>query len=130
MQIDLGLFSTHFGNTNAGSDFKDFLGDEEYENHIITLFDDFLHESFSKRRNPVDNHNCARLTNLLTGPEVCNSRVCGLLDSKENSPASGGDEKDERDSSRAVSRHSVTNNSAQKEKQKKIVSAILSQFNG
>ena len=36
MQIDLGLLiSAHFGKTNAGSDFKEFLGDEEYENHII-----------------------------------------------------------------------------------------------
>lgn len=55
MQIDLGLLiSAHFGKTNAGSDFKEFLGDEEYENHNITPFDGFLHESYGTRRNPLN----------------------------------------------------------------------------
>jgi hypothetical protein len=92
-QIDLGLTSAHFGKTKAGADFKEFLGDDEYENHIVAPFDNFLHESFSMPRNLYE---YARMTNLLTGPEVCKSRACGMLGSKEILP--GADEDSDRDS--------------------------------
>jgi hypothetical protein len=133
------LISAHFGKTNAGSDFKDFLGDDGYETHIMAPFDDFLHESFSTHRNPVKYLDYGRLTNLWTGPEVCNSRVSGMLGSKENSP--WGDEKDEiqidfedlADGGPASHASYVPNSasaSGEVEKQKKIVAALLSQFNG
>ena len=100
-QIDLGLTSAHFGKTKAGGDFKEFRGDDEYENHIVAPFDDFLHESFSTPRNPYE---YARMTNLLTGPEVCKSRACGMLGSKENSPDADEDSDDSEDDKRPASR--------------------------
>jgi hypothetical protein len=93
--IDLGLLiSTHFGQTLAGSDFKEFLGDDEYENHIIAPFDNFLHESFGTRGNPVE---YARVTNLLTGPDACKSRARGMLGLKDNSSAANEDDEDDED---------------------------------
>ena len=47
MQIDPGLISAHFGKMKVGADFQEFLGEDEYEKHIIATFDDFLHDSFS-----------------------------------------------------------------------------------
>jgi hypothetical protein len=108
MQFDPELTSAHFGKTKAGADFKEFLGEDEYENHIIAAFDDFLHESFSTCRNPDE---YARMTNLLIGPEVCKSRACGMLGSKENSPAVDEDwEDDNRSASRSPNLERLENN--------------------
>ena len=38
----------HCGNSQDGQDFRGFLGADEYDKHIITPFDDFLHEAFCK----------------------------------------------------------------------------------
>ncbi|KIJ94643.1 hypothetical protein K443DRAFT_11936, partial [Laccaria amethystina LaAM-08-1] len=53
----------HCGKSPEGQDFEAFLGEEEHDKHVITPFDDFLHESFP--------------------PEVCSSRSLG---SKANTP--------------------------------------------
>jgi len=50
---DLGVISANFGKTIAGNDFKEFLGDADYENNIMAPFDDFLHECFSTCKNPI-----------------------------------------------------------------------------
>ena len=47
MQINPGLISAHFGKMKVGADFQEFLGEDEYEKHIIAMFNDFLHNSFS-----------------------------------------------------------------------------------
>ena len=38
----------HCGTTPDGQDFEGYLGKDGYNNHIITTFDDFLHETFRK----------------------------------------------------------------------------------
>ena len=43
----MALIRTHFGKTDAGSDYMDFLGVDDYDEHVVSPFDDFLHESFS-----------------------------------------------------------------------------------
>ena len=66
------------------------------------------------------------MTNLLTGPDICNSRGLGMPDSKENSPGASEDIYDHDDLAGGGSSSHVT----QVTKQKKIVSAILNQFQG
>lgn len=36
------------GRTTKDQDYEGFLGEDVYEAHVITPFDDFLHEAFSK----------------------------------------------------------------------------------
>ena len=47
---NMTLISTHFGKTDMGCDYMDFLGEDDYNDHVIAPFDDFLHESFSVPR--------------------------------------------------------------------------------
>jgi hypothetical protein len=145
LEINLEPISANFGKTDDGLDFKDFLGEEQYETHIIAPFDDFLFESFSKHR--LGNSEYSRLTNLQTGPDVCKSRACGTPVSKEGSPEA--DEKDNddieyfgEDNSDAASRGAGSkkekqkniveyfgeDNSSKKEKQKSIITAVLGRF--
>lgn len=42
------IIRTHFGRTKEGQDFMEYLGGSEYEEHIVSPFDDFLHDAFSK----------------------------------------------------------------------------------
>ena len=130
METDNGLpISAHFGTTNAGRDFKDFLGDDEYENNFMARFDDFLHESFSMCRNPIVYHDYAKMTNLLTGPEVRKSRACGHKEEGDDDEKDPSDFEDASHSG-SLSEPSTSHvpSSGQEVKRKNIVSAILSQF--
>lgn len=69
------------------------------------------------------------MTNLLTGPDICNSRALGIPDSKENSPGTSGDKYNHDDLAGGGSSSHVTQVTSLA-KQKNIVSAILYQFQG
>lgn len=45
---NLPLSRCHFGTTTDGKTFEEYLGEEGYQQHIETTFDNFLHASFSK----------------------------------------------------------------------------------
>jgi hypothetical protein len=119
LEIKLEPISANFGKTDDGLDFKDFLGEEQYETHIIAPFDANRNLLVST---DSENSEYSRLTNLQTGPDVCKSRACGTPVSKEGSPEA--DEKDNddieyfgEDNSDAASRGA----GSKKEKQKNII---------
>lgn len=83
-------FSTHFRKTTTGLDFEDFLPNDEYKEHIIAPFDDFLHESFSMFKVRIVEMN---VSHHLLGSEICERRAQGMPGSKDGSPV--GDKNDD-----------------------------------
>ena len=90
-----------------GLDFEDFLPSDKYEEHIIALFDYFLHESFSTFKVRIVEKN---ISHHLLGPEICEHRAQGMPDSKDGLPASDkNDDSDESDKEAKVEDEDTSN---------------------
>ena len=44
----LGFFRSHSGKTKGGESFEKFLGQKEYDEHVLFPFEKFLRASFCK----------------------------------------------------------------------------------
>ena len=80
---NLLLVRSHFGTTPNGKSFDEYLGEEGYQQHIETTFDNFLHASFSKFVDTM--YIVITYFNSVPSAEECNNRSLYSA-SKESTP--------------------------------------------